>query len=273
MRLAPPLHVLRRARIYAERELAVLAFRNPALMKVAERTARKHLRDQVQDPVLRDKLTPNYRLGCKRILISNDYLRALDADNADVVTSGIREVTATGVSDHDGRHHQVDAIIFGTGFKTDGLPLTDRIHAADGTSLADSWAGSPRAYLGTTTAGFPNLYLMHGPNIGLGHTSVITMFEAQSRYVVDAVTHATKHGVTVEPTVEAQERFVQTVDEMTDGTVWTSGGCTSWYLDATGRNSNLWPGATFDYHRRTYRFRAQDHATRTVTECLEGAVQ
>lgn len=261
--LVPPLHLLRRSLIWAQRELTVLGFRHPVLMKGAERTARKHLEEQVGDPVLREKLTPSYRIGCKRILISNDYLRALDAPNADVVTSGIQRVTSTGVVDGDGVHHEVDAIIFGTGFKTDGLPLTDRIHGPGGTTMAEVWGTSPRAYLGTTVAGFPNVYLMHGPNIGLGHTSVITMFEAQARYVVDAVRHSVERGAPVEPTPEAQEEFVALVDELTDGTVWTSGGCSSWYLDATGRNSNLWPGATIDYHRRTLRFRPDDHRTHT----------
>ena len=261
MSVLPPLHLLRRARIYAQREMTVLGFRHPALMKLAERTARKHLEEQVSDPELREKLTPSYRMGCKRILISNDYLQALDAPNADVVTSGIKQVTTAGVVDGDGVLHEVDAIIFGTGFKTNGLPLTDRIHGPGGTTMAESWGDSPRAYLGTTVAGFPNAYLMHGPNIGLGHTSVITMFEAQSRYIVDAVRHSVEHGVPVEPTAEAQREFVSRVDELTDGTVWTSGGCSSWYLDTTGRNSNLWPGATVDYHRRTLRFRPDDHRT------------
>ena len=266
LRVLPPLHAVRRARIWAQRELTVLGFRHPALMKGAERTARKHLADQVSDPGLREKLTPAYRLGCKRILISNDYLRALDQPNADVVTSGIRQVTATGVTDGDGVHHEVDAIIFGTGFKTNGLPLTDRIHGPRGRTMAQAWGRSPRAYLGTTVSGFPNVYLMHGPNIGLGHTSVITMFEAQARYVVDAVRHSVARGAPVEPTPEAQRAFVDLVDDLTDGTVWTSGGCSSWYLDPTGRNSNLWPGATIDYHRRTLRFRPEDHHTTSPQE-------
>lgn len=270
LRLLPPLHRLRRAAIYVKREFQILAFRNPALMKIAERTALKHLEAQVSDPDLRAKLTPAYRIGCKHILISNDYLPALDAPNADVVTAGIQEVVPDGIVDSTGVLHEADVIIFGTGFKTDGLPLTDRIHNADGTSMADAWGDSPRAYLGTMVTGFPNLYLMHGPNIGLGHTSVITMFEAQSRYLVDAIAHATqKNAATVEPTPQAQAEYVLTVDDLTKGTVWTSGGCTSWYLDKTGRNSNLWPGATFDYHRRTRRFKAADHSTRTTEEAVQ----
>lgn len=266
LRWAPGTHALRRSQIYLMREVKLLAFRHPVMMQLGERTARKHLREQVRDPQLRAKLTPNYRLGCKRILISNDYLRALDTSNTEVVTSGIRQVTATGVVDNDGALHEVDAIIFGTGFKTDGLPLTDHIYDADGTSMAERWGDSPRAYLGTMVAGFPNAYLMHGPNIGLGHTSVITMFEAQARYIVESIRYGTAHGIAaIEPTAAAQARFTETVDRLTEGSVWTSGGCSSWYLDATGRNSNLWPGATFDYHRRTWRFRPQDHLTHGVS--------
>lgn len=133
--------------------------------------------------------------------------------------------------------------------------------------MAQSWGESPGAYLGTMVAGFPNAYLVHGPNIGLGHTSVIMMLEAQSRYIVDAIGYATEHGIgALEPTARAQSDFVDLVDDLTEGTVWTTGGCESWYLDATGRNSNLWPGATFDYYRRTRRFRAADHRTAPVAE-------
>ncbi|MFE9790015.1 flavin-containing monooxygenase [Nocardia salmonicida] len=265
----PGLALLQRGRIYVEREFTLLGFRNPVLMKLAERKARRHLRAQVSDPELRATLTPGYRLGCKRILISNDYLRSLDQPNADVVTAGIREITTNAVIGHDGRRHEVDTIIFGTGFKTDGLPLTDRIHGPDGVTMAQSWGQSPRAHLGTMVAGFPNLYLMHGPNIGLGHTSVITMFESQIRYVVDAIRYAVHHDITaIEPTTAAQEEFTGVVDRLTEGTVWTSGGCSSWYLDATGRNSNLWPGATFDYRRRA-RFRPEDHSIQHRSDVVE----
>lgn len=265
LRRVPGLHLLRRTQIYLTREMKLLAFRHPSVMQLGERTARKHLQQQVRDPQLRAKLTPHYRLGCKRILISNDYLRALDTPNTEVVTSGAREVTAAGVIDNDGVLHQADVIIFGTGFKTDGLPLTDRIYGADGISVAQTWGDSPRAYLGTTVAGFPNAYLMHGPNTGLGHTSVITMFEAQARYLTESIRHRIMHKIAaLEPTFAAQAQFTKTVDQLTEGTVWTAGGCSSWYLDATGRNSSLWPGATFDFHRRTRRFRPQDHVSVNV---------
>ncbi|WP_078312227.1 MULTISPECIES: NAD(P)/FAD-dependent oxidoreductase [unclassified Mycobacterium] len=263
----PVFQSAQRVRIFLERELQVYAFRFPVAMKFAERTALKHLESQVSDPALRAKLTPDYRLGCKRILLSNEYWAALDKPNADVVTSGIREVTDNGVVDNDGVLHEVDAIILGTGFKTDGLPLTDRIYGSHGRTMAQTWQDSPRAYLGTTVAGFPNAYLMHGPNIGLSHNSVIEMFENQSADIVDAVRYCRDHGLAqIEPTLHAQAEFVDEVDKLTQGSVWTSGGCTSWYLDATGRNSNLWPSTTIAYRLKTRQFRPTDHALPDVSK-------
>ena len=264
----PLLQRAQRLRIYLRREAFVVGFRNPWLMKLAEREARKHLAEQVRDPELRTKLTPNFRLGCKRILISNTYLRALDQPNADVVTTGIREVRAHSVVDNDGVEHEVDAIIFGTGFHASEMPITERLYGPDGETMSQRWDGSPRAYLGTMVAGFPNAYLIHGPNIGLGHTSVIHMFESQINYITQAIRYAARHEIgALEPTEQAQAAFNRLVDEQMEGTVWTTGGCTSWYLDRTGRNSNLWPGSTLEYRSASRRFDPAAHILRPrVTE-------
>jgi cation diffusion facilitator CzcD-associated flavoprotein CzcO len=259
-RWLPALQRALRSSIYLQREATVFAFRRPLLMKLAEREAQKHLREQVSDPELRRRLTPTYRLGCKRILISNDYLRALDQPNADVVDSGIREVREGGIVDHEGVEHPADVIVFGTGFHASEMKITQRTYGRDGRTMSQTWAGSPRAYLGTTVAGFPNIYLIHGPNIGLGHTSVIHMMESQFRYILNAVTYSDENfGAAVEPTEDAQQRFVDQVDEATEGSVWTTGGCSSWYLDSTGRNSNLWPSSTVRYRAQTRRFVVADH--------------
>jgi hypothetical protein len=126
--------------------------------------------------------------------------------------------------------------------------------------MAERWSGNPTAYLGTTVAGYPNCYLIHGPNIGLGHTSVIHMFESQANYIAAAVSYARANGLAgIEPTQAAQAAFTAEVDEQSDGTVWTAGGCDSWYLNDSGRNANLWPGTTFDYRRRTLRFDPAAH--------------
>jgi cation diffusion facilitator CzcD-associated flavoprotein CzcO len=260
LRAIPLLQRLARARVYIQRELFVVGFRNPALMRFAERAARRHLEAQVKDPALRAKLLPDYRFGCKRILISNDYLRALAQSNVALVTSGIPEIRENSIVDCAGVEHPVDAIIFGTGFKTLGLPLTDRVYGADGVTMAETWLGNPTAYLGTTVAGYPNCYLIHGPNIGLGHTSVIHMFESQANYIAAAVSYAQANGLAgIEPTQAAQAAFTAEVDQQSDGTVWTAGGCDSWYLNDSGRNANLWPGTTFDYRRRTLRFDPAAH--------------
>ncbi|MGU3435879.1 flavin-containing monooxygenase [Actinomycetes bacterium M1A6_2h] len=252
-----------RARIFAEREVKLLAFRHPFLMAIGEKEGRAHLHHAVHDPELRDKLTPNYRMGCKRILLSDEYYPALAQPNVSVETVGVTRVTPNGVVDANGTSHEVDVIIFGTGFDTSRLPLTDKVFDGAGQSMADSWGSSPRAYLGTSVAGYPNLYLMHGPNIALGHTSVIMMFESQIHYIEKAIGHAMTSGGAVEPTVAAQSDYAADIDALTDGTVWTSGGCSSWYLDPAGRNSNLWPGSILGYRTRAMRFDTDRHSTRT----------
>lgn len=257
---APSLQRLQRLGIYLKRERLLLGFRHPALQRPAELLARKHLASQVKDPELRAKLLPDYRLGCKRVLISDDYLSALDKPNVTVVTDRIREVTPDAVVDATGTHHRVDVIVLGTGFDAARLHLTDSIRGAGGTSMSERWAGNPTAYLGTAVAGFPNCYLINGPNVGLGHTSMIYMYESQANYILSTVRYARAHSVTaVEPTVEAQEAFTATVDELSSGTVWTSGGCKSWYLNREGRNTNLWPGSTLRYRRMTKRFVPDHH--------------
>jgi cation diffusion facilitator CzcD-associated flavoprotein CzcO len=238
----------------------ILGFRHPPLMRLAERRARRHLETQVADPVLRAKLTPDYSLGCKRILLSDNYLPALTRPNVAVDTDGIREITENGVVDGAGVEHLVDAIILGTGFDTLGLPLTDRIHDADGVSMADRWAGDPVAYLGTAVAGYPNCFLIHGPNIGTGHNSVLQMLESEAAYIASAIGYAEEQGLgAVQPTEAAQEAYAAEIDRMSEGTVWTAGGCRSWYLNENGRNVNIWPGTTFDFRRRTRRFEPAAH--------------
>ncbi|GAA1457015.1 flavin-containing monooxygenase [Williamsia maris] len=264
-RRIPGVQKLRRAKVYALREVKLAAFRHPRLMAIGEKEGREHLAHAVSDPALRAKLTPDYRMGCKRILISDSYYPALAQPNVDVQTTGIDRATAHGLVDTAGVTHEVDAIIFGTGFHTSRLPLTDAVTGPQGYTLSEDWGESPRAYMGTSVAGFPNLYLMHGPNIGLGHTSVIMMFESQLRYIDAAMRlSAERDAATVEPTDAAQRDFAREVDGLTDGTVWTSGGCTSWYLDPTGRNSNLWPSGVVGYRRRATAFRSEDHLTRTA---------
>jgi cation diffusion facilitator CzcD-associated flavoprotein CzcO len=231
-------------------------------MGLTERRARQHIARQVPDPELREKLTPTYRLGCKRILASNNWYPAICADNVEVVSAGIREVTPQGIIDQEGVEHRVDTIIFGTGFQVTDPPISHRVVGSDGETLAQTWQGSPSAHLGMAVHGFPNFFMLLGPNTGLGHNSVLLMIEAQVDYVIEALAYRRRHGLaTIEPEAEAQSRFVAEIDEATRGSVWTAGGCVSWYLDTRGRNSALWPGSVRAYQRRLRRFAPGDYRT------------
>ncbi len=250
-----------RASVFSLLEAFHVGFRHPAIMRLAERRARRHIARQVPDPVLREKLTPSYRLGCKRVLGSNTWYPAVSAGNVDVVTAGISEVTADGIVDTDGVAHRVDTIIFGTGFQVTDPPISYRIHGREGQTLAECWKGSPQAHLGLAVAGFPNLFLLLGPNTGLGHNSVLLMIEAQIAYLRQALAHRRDRGLAaIEPTDQAQAGFVAEVEAGSEGSVWTAGGCLSWYTDVTGRNSTLWPGSVRAYQRRLARFQADDFA-------------
>ncbi len=244
----------RRAGIYWLRELFGFAFRHPRALKYFERLALRHLAQAVADADLRAKLTPDYTIGCKRILISNDYLPALTQPNVELVTDGIAEIRTHSIISNDGVERHVDAIIFGTGFHVTDLPFARHIRGRRGQTLSDAWAGSPVAHVGTTVTGFPNLFLLQGPNTGLGHTSVIYMLEAQIEHVLSAINYMRRHNVAaMEPRPEVQAAYVADIDRRMQSTVWNSGGCLSWYLDTTGRNSALWPRPTWSFRRRVAR--------------------
>jgi cation diffusion facilitator CzcD-associated flavoprotein CzcO len=251
----PGTPALVRAVLYWMLESRVWGFRNPWLMKVADRVARWHLKRQVSDPELRDKLLPDYTMGCKRILISDDYYPSLDKDNVEVVTDGIAEVKPHSIVTEDGSEHEVDTIIFGTGFAVTKPPIARRIKGKDGRSLAEHWATSMQAYKGTTVAGFPNFVMMTGPNTGLGHNSMVFMIESQLNYVMDALRVLRERGArTFEVRRDEVASYNDAIAEEMEGTVWTAGHCQSWYLDDTGRNTTLWPSFSWSYRRSTRKF-------------------
>ena len=246
--------------LYWLMELRVLSFRNPRLMRLGARVAKRHMARQVPDPVLRRKLTPDYVMGCKRVLVSDDYYPALAQPNVEVVTAGVREVRERSIVDAEGVEREIDTIIFGTGFVVAEPPIAHRYRGRDGRTLAEHWQGSMEAYLGSTVAGFPNLFMLVGPNTGLGHNSIVFMIESQLNYVLDCLEMMHRRGIaTVEVRPEAQRRFNDELQRASAGTVWTAGNCQSWYLDANGRNTTLWPGWTFDFRRRTRRFDPQSY--------------
>jgi cation diffusion facilitator CzcD-associated flavoprotein CzcO len=252
----PALQRLVRAGVYWSRELLVpgLVY-NPRLMKAVERMARRHIKRQVPDPELRAKLTPTYAIGCKRILPSNDWYPAITKPNVDVVTSGIREVTPSGIVTEDGVEHPVDTIVYGTGFYVTDIPMAKMVRGRGGTLLSDVWRGSPQAYMGTAVTGFPNLFLLVGPNTGLGHNSIVFMIEAQLTYVLEALRAMREREASeVEVTAEAQEAYNDYLQSRMGRTVWNSGGCSSWYIDANGKNTTIWPDFTWRFWQRTRRF-------------------
>jgi cation diffusion facilitator CzcD-associated flavoprotein CzcO len=261
----PSLQQLARKSIYLRRELFVAGFRNPNLMKLVERFARRYLKSVVTDPDLQRKLTPNFRIGCKRILVTADYLPALTQPNVDVVTHGIQELREHAIVTTDGVTHEVDAIIFGTGFHVLDLPFANHVRGRGGVSLNEAWKGSPSAYLGTTVTGFPNLFFLMGPGTGLGHTSVIVMLEAQLQLLIGALEHMRNEKLDViEPRQQVQERYFDWLQGEAEGTVWTAGGCSSWYLDPNGKLTSLWPHSTVAFRNKA-RFRADEYVLSSRT--------
>lgn len=254
-RSIPPAQRLVRGLVYASRELVVPTLMHPHRGSIAERIARRHLRAQVPDPVLRARLTPKYMIGCKRTLISNEWYPALQQRNMELVTDAIARIEPSGIVTADGRTREIDTIVLGTGFHVADMPVGEWIRGRDGRTLAEVWQGSPRAYLGTTVAGFPNLLLMYGPNTNLGHNSIVFMIESQLNYAMDCIAHLDRTGAaSFDVRAEVQERYNTELQRRLRGSVWTTGGCSNWYLDEHGRNSTIWPGSTWPYRRRTRRF-------------------
>jgi cation diffusion facilitator CzcD-associated flavoprotein CzcO len=260
-RLLPPLQRLVRGAVYWGRETFVLPFRFHRLSRFPERMARAHLQKQVPDPALRDKLTPRYEIGCKRILMSNEYFPALQQPNAELVTEAISHITPTGVVTADGAEHPADVLVWGTGFHVTDMPYVEWLRGRDGRVLGDVWREQGMQGLrGTTVAGFPNLFMLVGPNTGLGHNSIVFMIESQIGYVLDALRAMDARGaVACDTRPAAQVAFNAQLQQRMSGTVWTQGGCASWYLDAHGRNTTLWPGTSWSFRRATRRFEPAEH--------------
>jgi cation diffusion facilitator CzcD-associated flavoprotein CzcO len=267
-RHVPALQRLVRTGVYGMRELFVLRLMHPLRGSLPERVAQRHLHAQVPDPQLRERLTPDYRIGCKRILISNDYYPTLQQPNVELVTDGITVIEPHALVTADGARREVDAIVLGTGFHVTDMPVANWIRGRGGRSLADAWQGSPQAYLGSTVAGFPNMFLLVGPNMGLGHNSIVFMIEAQLNYLMGALRTSEKlagaasAGAIFEVRDSVMRAFNAEVQYHLKGSVWTSGGCQSWYIDEHGRNTTIWPGFTWRYYGRTRHFNPSDYTLR-----------
>ena len=223
---------------------------DPRLIAGHHRKFLRHLEQQVPDPALRAALTPTEPMGCKRVLQSNDWYPALCRPNVSVVTQAVSRVVPEGIVTADGVTHRADTIVLGTGFTATDLLAPMRV-AARGRSLTQAWEAGAEAYLGSAVAGFPNLFLLYGPNTNLGHNSIILMLESQFRWVTQAMAHIPKGG-SVEVRPDVQARFNSWLQKRLARTVFAQ-GCRSWYLTADGRNTQNWPGTTLDFRRRTRR--------------------
>ena len=243
----------------------VTLFLHPPLTVLPEAIAKRHIASQVKDPELRRRLTPAYKIGCKRILKSNHWYRALTAANTELVTAGVAEVRARSIVDTEGVEREVDTIVFGTGFHVSDPPIAARVRGRDGQTMAQAWSEhGMEAYLGMSIVGFPNLFFLLGPNTGLGHNSVVVMVEAQIAYLLRALEAMERDGAaTIEVRRETQASYNAWVDERLESTVWNSGGCASWYMDPkSGRNVVLWPGSTLAYRKRLRAFTLADYEVR-----------
>ncbi|MEU6057792.1 NAD(P)/FAD-dependent oxidoreductase [Streptomyces sp. NPDC047097] len=244
----------RRGLLWGIRELQVSAFtKRPERLGLVESLAKANMAKAIKDPELRAKLTPSYRIGCKRILLSSEFYPALAQPNVDVVASGLSEIRGRTAVAADGTEAEVDAIVFGTGFHVTDMPIAARVTGADGITLAEAWKDGMEALRGATAAGFPNWMTIIGPNTGLGNSSMILMIESQLNYMADYLRQLGLLGerAALDPRPSAVSAWNRRVQSRMERTVWKAGGCDSWYLDPSGRNTTLWPGTTSEFRRAT----------------------
>ncbi|MCE7078945.1 NAD(P)/FAD-dependent oxidoreductase [Streptomyces sp. ST2-7A] len=277
----PPIAALRRQLLWLLRELQVGNFaRHPERMRLVERFALAHLRRAIPDPDLRRALTPDYRLGCKRILLSNDWYPTLAEPHVDLVPSSLREVRGSTLVAADGTETEADTIVLGTGFHVTDMPIAHRITGARGLTLAEEWRDGMAALRGSTVAGFPNFMTIIGPNTGLGNSSMVLMIEAQLSYLADfthrlaELSRRAGRPVALVPRREAVDTYNEALQRRIAGSVWNTGGCVSWYLDANGRNTTVWPDTTAAFRRVTRRLEPAEYevlGSRLDTRVPEGA--
>ncbi len=256
LRAVPLLQKLIRGGQYVYRDAVMLkVMHHRSVRRIAQAVSKAYMRRTIDDPALRRKLTPDFEIGCKRILITSVWYPALNQPNVDVETSSITEIREDAVITADGARHEVDAIICATGFHVSDPPAAARIHGRDESSLAETWGDSPRAYRGLTTNGFPNLFRIGSVGTGTGHMSQIMQIESGVAYVIDALrVMDAQRLASVEVSAGAQEAYARVLHDMVKDTVWATGGCSSWYLDPSGEPSALWPSSAWHYRKWTKRF-------------------
>jgi cation diffusion facilitator CzcD-associated flavoprotein CzcO len=252
---------LYRSLLFWRQEAFFLGFRPDSLpSKLLTRMARWRLESQVEDPQLRAALTPTYPIGCKRVLVSDDYFPVFNEPQVELVTSGIERFVPAGVRTRDGRERGLDAVVFATGFDSQALVAPMRVENGDGRTLDEAWRDGPYAHLGLTVPGFPNLFLLYGPNTNLGHNSIVFMMEAQIAHVLGCLDELDRRNARrIEVRPEALERFDRRAQARLTSSIWSQ-GCTSWYKNDVGRITNNWPGFATEYWHSVRRPRARDFA-------------
>ncbi|MEJ6816712.1 NAD(P)/FAD-dependent oxidoreductase [Pseudomonas sp. LF-5] len=258
-----PAYKLLRWLIYWQFETRVIAFKysRPAI-RMVQCQALRLLERQVRDPALRKKLTPDFTIGCKRVLLSNTYYPALTRPNVTLHTreQSITSLDERGINTQDGQHIEVDLIIWSTGYDaTDGV-ISYPVSGKNAVQLRDVWAQYPRAYLGTSLPDFPNLFIVTGPNTGIGHTSALFIIESQMNYILDCIRTVQAKGLrSIEVRPEAERTYTEMIHREMERTVWKSGGCHSWYQSKSGHVIAMFPGFSFSYHRLTRALKPADH--------------
>jgi cation diffusion facilitator CzcD-associated flavoprotein CzcO len=248
----PALQRLDRASVFAFMEFATAALTSrPWLLPIFKAVAQRQINSAIKDPELRRKVTPTDRVGCKRMMLTDDWYPTLTKPNVELVTDRIAEITQSGVRTEDGRDRPADVLVLATGFKTHGFVAPMEVVGSGGRTLADEWADVPRAYLGLSVPGFPNMFLLYGPNTNGGATSVIYAIEAGVNHVISALQELDRRDAQrVEVTRAAAEAFDRELREALARTVWHT-GCTNWYVDENGNDPNQWPWVFANYRRRT----------------------
>jgi cation diffusion facilitator CzcD-associated flavoprotein CzcO len=232
------------------------------ILKLVQPLAEKHIERSISDPELRIKVTPKYTLGCKRILLSNDYYPALNRRNVTVIDEGVTSITPKGIKTADGVEHEFDCIVLATGFQAAESAIPFPVIGLGGKDINEVWKDTgPEAYLGTVVNGFPNNFMIIGPNTGLGHSSMILMIEHQVHYILEYMKAEKKQDVKYfDVKKEVQDNYNAAIQKRLNKAVWgDQGGCASWYKTASGKNTTLWPGFTFEFKAKTWFFNQQDY--------------
>jgi cation diffusion facilitator CzcD-associated flavoprotein CzcO len=253
-----------KAIIYTLLELRVIGFKyvSTVLKYLAEIPAKKHLASQVHDEALRQVLTPDYKIGCKRILLSNTFYPALQQANCIFhdKNDAIEMFTENGVITKKQTHLDADIVVLATGYKAADSMVSCEVIGRNKVVLNEQWKEYPRAYLGTSMPNFPNFFVVTGPNTGIGHTSAIYVIESQMRYIKQALVKLfrDKHK-SIEPTARAEAKYSEMIHSEMEKTVWSHGGCQSWYQNANGKVIAMFPGFSFSFRRMCKKWKEKDH--------------